>query len=198
MTRRRFLLATRNSDKFKEIREILGGNGWELLSLEDFPETVEVVEDGKTFSENALKKARAAFTATRIPSLADDSGLEVDYLNGVPGVLSSRFAGENASYRDNNEKLLRLMKDVPWEKRKAKFRCVVALVNEEEEKWVEGVCNGIIFSEYRGGDGFGYDPLFFVPEENKTFAEMTGREKNKISHRGKAFRKMAELLRIGY
>jgi len=194
MTRRRFLLATRNRDKFKEIREILGKNEWELLSLEDFPETVEVVEDGKTFYENALKKARAAFTATRIPSLADDSGLEVDYLDGVPGVLSSRFAGENASYRDNNEKLLRLMKEVPWEKRKAKFRCVVALVNGEEEKWVEGVCNGIILSEYRGGDGFGYDPLFFVPEENKTFAEMTVREKNKISHRGKAFRKMAELL----
>jgi len=189
------LLATRNRDKFKEIKEILGENKWKLLSLEHFPETAEVIEDGKTFSDNALKKARAAFKATGIPSLADDSGVEVDYLNGAPGVFSSRFAGEKASYRDNNEKLLSLMKDVPMERRKARFKCVVALVDDKEEKWVEGVCDGIILSEYRGENGFGYDPLFFVPEKNKTFAEMTRREKNEISHRGKAFRKMAELLR---
>ena len=195
MIYKQILLATRNRDKFKEIKEILGENEWELLSLENFPETVDVIEDGKTFSENALKKARAAFKVTGIPALADDSGLEVDYLNGAPGVFSSRFAGENASYRDNNEKLLYLMKNVPWEKRKAKFRCVVALVDNEGEKWVEGVCDGIILPEYRGEDGFGYDPLFFIPEKNKTFAEMTTEEKNKISHRGKAFRKMAELLR---
>ena len=189
------LLATRNRDKFKEIKEILGENKWKLLSLEDFPETAEVIENGKTFSDNALKKARAAFKATGIPSLADDSGLEVDCLSGAPGVLSSRFAGEKATYRDNNEKLLSLMKDVPMERRRARFKCVVALVDDKEEKWVEGVCEGIILSEYRGENGFGYDPLFFVPERNKTFAEMTRREKNEISHRGKAFRKMADLLR---
>ncbi len=189
------LLATRNRDKFKEIKEILGENKWKLLSLEDFPETAEVIENGKTFSDNALKKARAAFKATGIPSLADDSGLEVDCLSGAPGVLSSRFAGEKATYRDNNEKLLSLMKDVPMERRRARFKCVVALVDDKEEKWVEGVCEGIILSEYRGENGFGYDPLFFVPEKNKTFAEMTRREKNEISHRGKAFRKMADLLR---
>lgn len=196
MNRKRFVLATRNPDKIKEIMTILKEEGWELLSLMDFPDTDQVEEDGKTFLANALKKARASFQETGIASLADDTGLEVDQLQGAPGVLSSRFAGENVSYSENNEKLLCLLQGIPIEKRTARFRCVVAWVNGRKERWVEGVCGGIILQEYRGVKGFGYDPLFYVPEKGKTFAEMLPEEKNEISHRGNAFRKMAELIRV--
>ena len=190
-----FVIATRNPDKVREIRDIMMNNSWEWFSLLDFPALAEVVEDGETLEANALKKAQASFQFTHIPSIADDTGLEVDHLNGAPGVRSSRFAGDNVSYRENNEKLLHLLKDVPQEKRKARFRCVVAFVNGKEEKWVEGVCEGMILTQYRGEGGFGYDPLFYVPEKGKTFAEMSPEEKNEISHRGKAFRQMAEWLK---
>ena len=197
MVRKRFVLATRNADKVREIQDILGDEGWELLSLRDFPQIGKVDEDGETFLDNAMKKARASYGWTGIPSLADDSGLEVDCLGGAPGVLSSRFAGEGKNYRKNNEKLLRLLEDVPREERRARFRCVVALVDGEKECWVEGVREGVILDELRGDGGFGYDPVFFVPERRKTFAEMTVGEKNGISHRGLAFRKMAEMIKSG-
>ncbi len=167
----------------------------EFLSLLDFPGMAEVVEDGETLVDNALKKAQTSFQYTHISSIADDTGLEVDQLNGAPGVRSSRFAGEGVSYRDNNEKLLRLLEGVPREKRTARFRCVVAFVGGNGEHWVEGVCEGLILPEYRGDGGFGYDPIFYVPEKEKTFAEMSPEEKNAISHRGKAFRLMAEWLK---
>jgi XTP/dITP diphosphohydrolase len=201
MDPKRFVLATRNPDKVREIQDILTEETWELLSLLDFPQAGEVDEDGETFLDNALKKARASYQWTGIPSLADDSGLEVDYLGGAPGVLSSRFAGEGKDYQKNNAKLLQLLEDVVRENRTARFRCVVVLVDGEEEHWVEGVCDGVVLEELRGDSGFGYDPVFFVPEKQKTFAEMTAEEKNTISHRGIAFRKMArviqELERIG-
>ena len=195
MDRNRLVIATRNADKVREIWDILKMGGWELLSLLDFPTVAEIEEDGRTLLENALKKARTCFRETGIASLADDTGLEVDSLGGAPGVFASRFAGENVSYADNNRKLLDLLKDVPEEKRTARFRCVVALVDGGGERWVEGVCEGIVLRECRGEEGFGYDPVFYVPAEGKTFAEMHPNEKNRISHRGKAFRQMAELLR---
>jgi len=191
----RLVIATRNQDKVREICDIMKNEKWELLSLLDFLKMAEVIEDGKTLLDNALKKARASFVWTGIPSLADDTGLEVDRLDGAPGVWSSRFAGEKVSYRRNNEKLLRLLKGVPRGERTAHFRCTVAFVDRKGEQWVEDVCDGIILPEYRGKGGFGYDPLFYVPEIGKTFAEMSPEEKNEVSHRGKAFRKMAELLK---
>lgn len=195
MARKQFVLATLNQHKVEEIRDILKGERWELHSLRDFPETEETVENGKTLLANAMKKASASFQWTGIPSLADDTGLEVDRLKGAPGVLSNRFAGENASYRENNEKLIRLLEGIPREERTARFRCVVALVDGVGKWWVEGVCEGIILSEYRGEKGFGYDPVFYVPEKGKTFAEMQAGEKNTISHRGRAFREMAQLIK---
>jgi len=195
VTYQTFVLATRNPDKIKEIRNILHDEKWQLLSLRDFPNTGKLVEDGKTLLENALKKARLVFQETGIPSLADDTGLEVDALNGAPGVRSRRFAGETANYRKNNEKLLHLLQEIPDEDRTATFRCVVAFVALFEERWVEGICKGVILSEYKGKEGFGYDPLFYVPEKAQTFAEMSQEEKNIVGHRGKAFRKMAELIR---
>ena len=194
MNMKRIVLATFNKDKVKEIQRILLPAGFELSSLGEFPDACEIVEDGKTLLENALKKAKASFRWTGLPSLADDTGLEVDALNGLPGVRSSRFAGAQASYRENNEKLLRLLQGVQRELRTARFRTVVAFVDGERERWVEGVSEGVILERYQGSSGFGYDPLFFVPEKNKTFAEMTTEEKNTISHRGIAFRKMADLL----
>jgi XTP/dITP diphosphohydrolase len=190
MKTRRLNLATRNPDKIREIRVILNHPQFDLVSLLDFPEMGEIVEDGETLKANALKKAREAFQWTEIPSIADDTGLEVDFLNGAPGVRSSRFAGEDTSYRDNCEKLLGLMKGVPVEKRTARFRCVVAYADSNEEFTVEGLCEGMILDAYRGEGGFGYDPLFYLPEIGKTFAEMNTEEKNRISHRGIAFRKM--------
>ena len=191
----RIVLATFNTDKVREIQDILTSHGFELLSLCSFPQAEEVVEDGDTLMENAFKKARASYRCTGLPSMADDTGLEVDFLKGAPGVRSSRFAGENASYRENNEKLLRLMEGVPREERSAQFRTIVAFTDGIRERWVEGVCKGMIHTERRGQHGFGYDPIFYVPEMKKTFAEMTAGEKNDLSHRGNAFRKMAEVLR---
>jgi XTP/dITP diphosphohydrolase len=189
------VLATRNADKVVEIRGILNlGNG-ELKSLLDFPDCREIEETGSTLEANALLKAAEGFRMTGMPCLADDTGLEVDALNGAPGVFSSRFAGEAASYADNVRKLLAVMKDVPDGKRSARFRCVVALKSATREEWVEGRCEGVILFESRGSGGFGYDPVFYVPEFGKTLAEMPLTEKNAISHRGKAFRKMAEVLR---
>ena len=190
MKKRRLNLATRNPDKVKEIRVILGNPQLEFMSLIDFPEMPEIIEDGHTLEENALKKAREAFQWTQIPSLADDTGLEVDYLNGAPGVRSSRFSGEHATYRENCEKLLNVMQGVPQAKRAAQFRCVVAYADSNEEFTLEGICEGMILDTYRGEGGFGYDPLFYLPEIGKTFAEMNTEEKNRISHRGIAFRKM--------
>lgn len=194
-SRLKVLLATRNPDKVREIRRILGEDEFEIFWLDQFPDVPEVEEDGRTLHENALKKARTAARATGLLAVADDTGLEVDALRGAPGVRSSRYAGEDATYEDNVQKLLRELRGVPPEKRTARFRCVVAIVNGQDEWSVEGVCEGRITTEPRGLHGFGYDPVFLVPERGKTFAEMTAEEKNDVSHRGIAFRKAAEVLR---
>lgn len=190
----KLVLATRNWDKVKEIRELLSLPNIEILTLDEFPDAPEVVEDGATLEENAIKKARMIAKSSGRPAVADDTGLEVDYLNGEPGVYSSRYSGDCASYADNVQKLLIKLAGVPWEKRGAKFRCVVALCASDETRTVEGRCDGIITEEPRGERGFGYDPVFYVPEYNSTFAEMDLELKNRISHRAKAFEKLKELI----
>ncbi len=192
---KQLVLATKNRDKIREIREILSNFSIEIKSLEDFPDMPDVVEDGATLEENAVKKARAFYHFTGLPALADDTGLEVDALNGAPGVFSSRFAGENATYRDNREKLLHDLSGVPDGERGAQFRCVVAFVYGEQVLTAEGIVRGEITHQSVGQGGFGYDPIFFVPELGQTFAEIDLETKNKISHRGIAFRKMTEKLR---
>ncbi|MBN2321825.1 MAG: XTP/dITP diphosphatase [Acidobacteria bacterium] len=191
----RLLIATRNRDKLEEIRSILGDSSQDFVSLIDFPDMGEIVESGATLEENAFIKARAAFQRTGIPSIGDDTGLEVDALDGRPGVYSSRYAGENATYSRNVDKLLSEMKGVPPAERTARFRCVAALVGPGFEQSVDGVCEGVILEARRGDGGFGYDPVFFVQETGRTFAEMSLADKNGISHRGRAFRAMAELLK---
>jgi len=191
---KKIVLATGNKDKVKEIVEILKNLDIELLTLENFPGVPEVVEDGKTLEENARKKARVISGFTKLPAVSDDTGLEVEYLNGAPGVYSSRYSGENATYADNVKKLLDDLKGVPPEKRQARFRCAVVLYSENDTQIVEGVCEGEITDQPRGNGGFGYDPIFFVPECDCTFAEMDLNLKNRISHRAKAFLKLRNLL----
>jgi XTP/dITP diphosphohydrolase len=195
----RIVLATNNQHKIREIKDILSGPDIKILTLKDFPGFPLVEETGKTLKENAILKALAIYRFTRIPSVADDSGLKVDILNGAPGVLSSRFAGEHCSYEDNNRKLLQLMKEVPWEKRGARFVCLVALVkNPSHMTTVKGEVKGIISLKPKGENGFGYDPVFYLPRLDKTFAQLPLGEKNKISHRARAFARAKELIRKGF
>lgn len=191
----RLVLATRNEGKVQEIAVLFEPQGIEVVSLKAFPEIPEIPEDGDTFTENALAKARAVMVHTGQLVMADDSGLEVDALGGAPGVHSARFAGEPRDDRRNNEKLLRLLAGVPWEKRRARFRCVIALVAPGgAERIAEGICEGYITLEPRGTAGFGYDPLFYVPEYDRTFAELDLDTKNRISHRGRALNAAREAI----
>jgi len=191
----KLVLATNNDHKAKEIKQILSDLKAEILTLKDFPAYRIPEEKGKTLEENALLKAKSAFEHTDIVSIADDSGLEVDALGGSPGVMSARFAGPGCTYKDNNVKLLNLMKDVPDAKRGAAFRCVVAIVFDlDKVRIVEGEVRGIITNEERGEGGFGYDPVFYYPPLEKTFAQLKPEEKNKVSHRCVAFRKAQEIL----
>jgi len=192
---KRLVLATRNLHKVREIREILGDLSVEILSAADFPDLPALTEDGSTLEENALRKARVVFQATGLPTLADDSGLEVFYLAKRPGVHSARYAGANATYEENNKKLLRELKGVPPRRRNAQFRCAVAFVSERGEHVVEGVTEGTIVEEPRGAGGFGYDPLFQPAGFQQTYAEMLPELKNKISHRAKALERLKVLLR---
>ncbi|MBN1522744.1 MAG: XTP/dITP diphosphatase [Candidatus Aureabacteria bacterium] len=181
------LLATSNRNKISEFRDILKEDGIEVVGLPDMPEELNVEETGQTFLENAILKARAAFEKFGIPTAADDSGLEVEALENRPGVLSSRFAGENATDEENNAKLISLLKDVPDGKRTARFVCLaVFFTGEKEVSFAEGWVDGVITREPRGTNGFGYDPLFLYQPLKKTFAELSAQEKNKISHRKKA------------
>lgn len=190
------VIATWNKGKIREIREALKGLGLRIKGLEDFPDVPEIEEDGKTFIENALKKARFYSKYLGRWTLADDSGLEVDYLNGLPGIYSARYAGEKASNQENNIKLLKEMKRVPFSKRGARFRCVLVLASPDgKEAIVEGSCRGRIGFEEKGKRGFGYDPLFFLPKLGRTMAEISLQEKNQISHRGKALRKLRRIIR---
>ena len=186
----RLLVATRNKDKLKEIRAILADLGLEIISSADLPGLEEINEDGATIRDNAVKKAVETAKAAKMLTLADDTGLEVDALNGDPGVRSARFAGDDVSYHENNKKLLGLLQGVPMEKRTARFRCVAAIADENGlVDAVEGICNGAIITDERGGGGFGYDPLFIPDGQVKTFAELPLEVKNRISHRAKAIEK---------
>jgi len=191
---KQLILATNNKHKVEEIKSILSNLNLEVLSLKDIGVEIEVIEDGKTLEKNALKKAKEIFLATNIPSLADDTGLEVFALNGEPGVYSARYSGENATYKGNCEKLLFNLKNISEEKRQAQFRSVIAFVSHDIETTVEGTCSGKIISDMRGENGFGYDPLFLLDGFTKTFAELSSEEKNKISHRAKALEKMKGVL----
>ena len=169
-------------------------DGIDLLTLNDFPEVGDIIEDGKTLKENALIKAREVFKLTGIPSLSDDTGLEVDALNGAPGVYTARYAGEGCSYYDNVSKLLEDMQTIPAPNRSAKFKTVIAYKDETIEMTAEGVAEGSISRVSSGDFGFGYDPIFFIPEARKTFAEMNIDEKEIYSHRGKAIRAIMNTL----
>ncbi len=188
------VLATHNRDKVQELKSILKDFPVEILTLDDFPEIGEIEETGTTLLENALLKARTVHRETGLPAIADDTGLEVDALDGRPGVYAARYAGENVSYDDNVEKLLREMLNVPREKRTARFRTVVAYVDNNQELWAEGFIKGMILEKKQGTGGFGYDPVFWVPERKKTFAELSLNEKNEISHRGVALRKLRDVI----
>jgi len=189
------LVATGNRGKYLEIEALLRDAVETFYSLEDFPGIPKVDEDGATFAENALKKGQAAARATGKPVIADDSGLEVDILGGRPGVFSARFAGENATDSANNEKLLREIAHFPEEQRTAAFRCVIALCLPDGScRTFTGSLEGIVILEARGSRGFGYDPLFLVPEYGLTLAELPLDVKNAISHRGKALAQLKECL----
>ncbi len=189
------LIATNNKGKVREIKEILKGLDMEVFSLADKGIDVDVIEDGTTFEENSMKKASEIFKIANCITVADDSGLEVDALDGAPGVYSARYAGEGATDEEKYTKLLNELKDVPDEKRTARFVSVVAVILPDGTKTtLRGECEGFIIREPAGSGGFGYDPVFFVPELNKTFSEVTLEEKNQISHRGKAFKKLREYL----
>ena len=184
------LLATHNNDKTTEIREVLQHLKLKIISANDLPQPIEIIEDRETLAGNAEKKAKILAAKSGLPTLADDTGLMVDALNGEPGVYSSRFAGENASYADNVNKLLQQMQGIPENLRTARFKCVMALCYNNKVEFLEGVCEGIITNQQIGEQGFGYDPVFYVPKLGKTFAEMTLDEKNEISHRGIALAKV--------
>ncbi|MDD5015233.1 MAG: XTP/dITP diphosphatase, partial [Atribacterota bacterium] len=186
------VIATNNGSKIKEIKAILDSSKIKVLTMKDFPHFPEVEEDGKTYQENAFKKARKVSEYTGKICLADDSGLEIDYLRGEPGIYSSRW--ENSDKKRIN-KVLKLLEDVPINQRKAKFVCVAVLVFPDGKTYiVKEECNGSIEFKPKGEHGFGYDPIFLVPEYNKTFAELGDKIKNQISHRGKAMRKMGNII----
>jgi XTP/dITP diphosphohydrolase len=190
------VLATGNRHKVEEIGTMLKDLGIRVRSLAEFPGAPEVVEDGTTYEENALKKARAAAAFTGRPALADDTGLEVDALAGRPGLYAARFAGEGCSFEDNITKLLGLLKGIPEDQRGARFVCVLALVTPEgREEVVKGELLGRITEARSGAGGFGYDPVFLATEAAATLAELRPDEKNRISHRRRAVDKVRELLR---
>ena len=188
------ILATHNKDKCKEMMAALIDLNVKILSLEDFPHVGEIIEDGQSLVENAKIKAQTVFDITGIPVISDDTGLFVDALYGAPGVYSARYAGENATYADNVEKLVDEMKNIPSENRGAQFQTVMVYIDKDTELIADGVVKGQITDISKGVGGFGYDPVFYIPEKEKTFAEMTIQEKNQISHRGIALRNLKGIL----
>jgi XTP/dITP diphosphohydrolase len=191
----KLLLATNNAGKVKEFRSLLQGIPFELVTPQDIGIKTEVAETGTTYEENARLKACALSKESGLLTLADDSGLEVDALNGEPGVMSARYAGKNASDTDRVKYLLSKMKDVPKEKRTARFRCVIAIAQPDGQvEFCEGECKGLIAFEPCGKNGFGYDPIFCFPKYGKTMAELPIEIKNRISHRGRAAQKARLIL----
>ena len=193
----KLILATSNKDKVREIGEILGDTPFVAVSMRDEGFDPDIVEDGKTFEENALIKARAVHAlAPDAYVMADDSGLCIDALDGAPGIYSARFCGENSTYPEKFAKIFEMLKDVPEDKRTAKFVCSIAVVRPDGSEFtVRGEICGVLHEKPMGDGGFGYDPIFYVPEFGMTTAQMTKEQKNSISHRGKASRAMAEKLK---
>ncbi len=194
MSERRLLLATNNAGKIREIRELLDGCGWEIVTPRDLGLSLDVVEDGTTYEQNARKKAEAFAAAAGLPALADDSGIEVDALEGRPGLHSARYGGPDMSERDQCELVLRELAGVADERRTARFRAVVVVAGLDGAPAFEGVIEGRITHEIRGEGGFGYDPIFQPLGFDITTAEMPREEKNKISHRARAVLKAREAL----
>ncbi|MDO8356846.1 MAG: XTP/dITP diphosphatase [Nitrospirota bacterium] len=193
---REVVLATRNRHKAIELVALLRDLGITIRSLDEFPDAPDVVEDGTTCEANAIKKARAIAEFTGLPAVADDTGLEVDALGGRPGVYAARYAGEDATYDDNCRKLLRELTGVPRERRTTRFLTVAALaLPSGEVRVAQGTLDGTITEEASGTVGFGYDPVFFVPELGKTLAQISVEQKNTISHRAKAFTQMRDILK---
>ncbi len=192
----RILLATRNQAKARELSSLFSGEDWELTTLAQQGIKVEVSETGKTLEENAVIKATTYAKISNLITLADDSGLEIEALGGEPGPLSARYAGGGASDKERIELILAKLADIPWRRRKARFRCVIAIATPTgETKLCKGECQGIIAFEPKGEQGFGYDPIFYLPQKGKTMAELSLKEKNKISHRGKAAREAKQVLK---
>lgn len=191
----KILFATHNQFKANEVRQIFQGNNYEVLTLNEVCPELKITEDGSTFAENARKKARTAFTRTGMWTLGEDSGLEIDALNGLPGIMSARFIREDATDIERNRRILLMMIAVPEEKRTARFRCVVCLIEPGgKEEIFEGVCEGRIAHTIRGIHGFGYDPIFIPEGYTQTFAELGQGVKNRISHRARAFQKVLNYL----
>ena len=190
----KLVLATHNDGKILEMQYALKDISVDVITLKDFPYIDEIPETGQTLLENAFIKAKTVFNETGLPSLADDTGLEIDALSGEPGVYSARYAGENASYLDNCAKVLSKWDGVRPENRTARFRTIMAFVGKDKKFHCEGNVNGLIIDEMIGHNGVGYDPIFYYPKLEKTFAELKKDEKNSISHRGKALRKFQEIL----
>jgi len=191
----KLIIATNNRDKLAEISDILKGTNNEISSAREFSDFPDVDETGKTLDGNALLKARSVWDKYHLPCLADDTGLEVDFLDGAPGVYSSRYAGPEATYDDNCNKLLGELKSRNPASRRARFRCVMAFIDQDGvSRTAEGIIEGEIIHEKRGNNGFGYDPIFFVPDRNKTLAQMEPAEKNKISHRHNALIKIMPVI----
>ena len=193
---KKLIFATGNQDKMKEIRRILGDLDYEILSMKEAGIKADIVENGRTFEENAVIKATAISKMAGCLVLADDSGLEVDYMDKMPGIMSARWMGEDTSYTVKNAKIIENLEGVPDEKRTARFVCAIAAAFPDGRVITKrGIIEGIIGYEERGENGFGYDPIFFLPEYGKTTAELSPEEKNKISHRGRALEQIKEELR---
>ena len=184
------VLATHNKDKQVELSKVLNYKEINILTLKDFPDIGEIIEDGETLKENALIKAYTVYKKTGLPSISDDTGLAVDALNGEPGVYSARYAGENCTYLDNVNKMLLEMKNIPQNKRTATFTTVMAYVDDKRELTAKGVVKGIITDKIKGIGGFGYDSIFYVHNKGKTFSEMKPTLKMSIDHRSRAFLKI--------
>ena len=190
------VLATANHDKRRELLYLWGESRWDVLTLQDFGTIFDIVEDGETFEANAIKKASEVSLSTGLLTLADDSGLEVDALNGEPGIYSARYSGKRATYQSNINQLLYRLQGVPKEERTACFTCCMALVKGPDIlAVVRESCQGYILEKATGTDGFGYDPVFVYPALNKTFAEMSCQEKSNVSHRAKALKKIKHILK---
>jgi XTP/dITP diphosphohydrolase len=190
------IVASRNKGKVREIIELLSNLPYKVTSLLEYPHIPEIIEDGKTYRANALKKARAVALATGKMAISDDSGIEVKALGNAPGIYSARFAGEGASEKARNKKLFKMLKNVPMSKRQARYRCVIALVNAKGQElgMVQGTCSGYVTTKDIGTNGFGFDSLFLLKRYNKTFGQLPPELKAKISHRARALKKFRLLL----